>query len=111
MAELDDDAPIDLPDGASPVEWAKSVLWAAENVNVTKMTKAKAGSLARYIYWQQGRKNAKQLLIDFVPRALKILDQNSKNTSDVGGMAASEAEDIAELEELLRDAIVEAGVA
>jgi len=105
----DNSEPAELADGANQLEWARAVLWAAENINVGKMSKKNAGTLARYIYWKQGRENPKQILVDFVPKALSILDKSQKIDSGTGMMAA-EAEQIKDLEQLLEGALAEAGI-
>lgn len=100
---------LDPMQGANPVEWARSILWAGENIGTAKMTQKAAGSPARYIYWKWGRKHQQELLIDFVPKALSILDKN-KSAGLVTGMEATENEEIHELELLLDAAVAEAGL-
>jgi len=104
-------APVAVPnnDDEAGIEWARAVVWAAEHVHVAKMTKRKAGNAMRHTYWQLGRDNQKQLLVDLMPKALSILDK-AKGKGDDTGIIIAEEQNIAELSALLAQARAEAGI-
>jgi hypothetical protein len=102
----DADAEIDQ----SAVEWAHSILWAAKHVNEARMSRTKAGSQIKYAMWEFGRDNAKELVVNLVPKALTILDKNKKPEAEAE-IEAAEKQSISELKELLAGALKEAGLA
>lgn len=104
--EPDDEAEINQ----SAIEWAHSILWAAKNVGNGRMSRAKAGSQAKFAMWEFGRENTKELMVNLVPKAMMILDKNKK-PEEQAELEAAERKSIAELEELLEGAMKEAGVA
>lgn len=95
-------------DQTAAVGWCKAVLWAAEHINVARMTQQKAGSLLKYSLWQFGRDNPKELVVQLVPKALAILDRN-KALADSSAIAEIENLSIAEMESLLESALAESG--
>lgn len=99
--------PTNTSDGG--VAWARAILWAAENMRNKRITKRGAGSIANYSMWQFSQEEPKTLLVQLVPRALTIID---KYKGEIGGSDADAAEqaDIADLEDLLARAIVDAGI-
>lgn len=104
--EPDDTAEINQ----SAIEWAHSILWAAKHSGVAKMSRAKAGSQAKFAMWEFGRENTKELMVNLVPKAMMILDKNKK-PEEQAELEAAERKSIGELEDLLAGAIKEAGVA
>ena len=105
-----DSTPVETAEGASQLEWSRAVQWAVDNIDKGKISRKAAGSTVRYTYWKLGRENSTQLLLDIYPRALAIMEKNKK-TDVVSGMVAAEADQIRDLEELLSDALIEAGAA
>ena len=103
---------IDGPDaehGQRAVDWALAVMWAAENLNVARMTKRKAGSLMKYALWQFGREDPKTLVSQLSFKAAQILEKNKRENEETL-IVEQEKKSIAELEELLADAKTEAGI-
>jgi len=98
--------PAELDDDKAAVEWARAVMWAAEHIRVSKITKRKAGNAMRYTYWQLGQDNQKQLLVDLVPKALMILDKN-KGEGDQSGVVLAEQKNINDLKALLERVLEE----
>jgi hypothetical protein len=105
-----DPAPALVPDEQqSAVQWAQSILWAAERVNDKKITQKQAGTLSNYTFWKYGRADPKSLLVTLVPKALAILDKNK--TDETGSdITAAEERSIAEQQELLDRALSEAEI-
>lgn len=101
---------IEPDDEASSLKWARDVMWAADNIDTAKnkMTKAKAGSAARYNYYLLGKENPKDLLVNLVPKAINIIDKSKPSEGSDIDMAENKS--IAELEELLKMAIAESQV-
>jgi hypothetical protein len=97
--------PLDLSDSTG-VSVARSIIWAAEHISQTRITQKEAGSALNYAYWQYGKKNRTELLVQLVPKALSIIDKN-KTPQENADVAAAEKASIAELEELLEGALEE----
>jgi AcrR family transcriptional regulator len=98
-------SPESLDDKAA-VEWARSVMWAAEHVHISRMAKRKAGTPMRFTLWQYGRENQKELLVNMVPRALSYLDK-AKAGKEPEGVMLAEQKSIDELRALLEQALGE----
>lgn len=94
------------PDDRAALTWCRAVLWAAENMNESKMTLGKAGSKLRYSMWQSAKEYPKELLIQLVPKALQIIDRNKDDGTSAESDAA-ERKSVQELKELLAGAIEE----
>jgi len=101
---------IDAEINQSVVEWAHSILWAAKHINEPRMSLKKTGCKIKYGYWEFGRENTKELMVNLVPKALTILDKNKKPEAEAE-IEAAEKQSISELKELLAGAIKEAGLA
>ena len=97
------DAPLDEE---AAVNWARAVMWAAERVNVKRLSVKQAGSASLHAMWQFGRDDPKALMVQLVPKALNILD---KNRGDGPGADVVDAEmrSVKELQELLAGALAE----
>ena len=89
------------------VTWAQAVLWAADNVDVTKkkMTKTRAGSALRYNLFLFAKDDLRELHANLIPKALSILDKN-KNPEG-GDLTAAEEKNCDELLTILKQALAE----
>jgi hypothetical protein len=98
---------VEPSDELHAVEWARAVLWAADNVdhNKKRMSKTKAGSAMRYNMFLFGKENGKELMVNLVPKALNILDKN-KNP-DGGEITEAEERGAGELLGILKQALEE----
>lgn len=100
-----EDGPVlDVREG---MRWAQDVFFAYSKLG-ERLTKATAGSAARYALWRHANKDMDQFIGVTLPRAMAILDRAQAKTGDTGLMEAHEKKGIAELEKILRAAIHEA---
>jgi hypothetical protein len=90
----------------SALEWAQAILWAAEHINKSRMSKTRSKTPLRHAMWEWGRDNTRELYVQLMPRAMAILEKYSTNLVDEE-VVKLEEKAIQEMEELLQAAIEE----
>lgn len=96
-------------DSSVPTEghrWALDCYWAYENMG-GKPSKAKAGTAARFALWQMANKDTGAFVSDIMPKAMALLDKARAKNTDTESVVRKENKKIAELQEILKDAIEE----
>lgn len=100
----------DFPDANRPAyAWALDCDWVWRNLG-GKMTRAKAGTAARWALWQSAKKDMDKF-IALMARAMPLLDKAMSKEVDTDAIVAKERKSIAQLKQILADAMEEAGLA
>jgi hypothetical protein len=89
------------------LSWARDVYFVYAHIG-EKLTKAKAGTGARYALWDYAKKNTADFISNMLPKAMVILDRQKAKGSDDETISAAETKSIKEIQKLLAAAVKEA---
>lgn len=88
--------------------WAADCYWAYEHLG-DRVTRAKAGTAARFAQWKMAAKDPEYFVMQVMPKAMTMLEKARDKAGDEDGVSRAEQKSIAELQRILTAAIAEAG--
>lgn len=93
----------------SSYSWAEDVYWVYEHLG-DRVNRSTAGNAGRYALWKNAKADVDKFITQMMPRAMSLLEKSLDKEVDDAVIIRREKKNIAELENILADALVEANL-